>query len=99
MPPRGLTDQRILIWRCTCCGRWSHAKRKPSHHLRFIRRERLQPTTAVVKNVTPRRTSIGTDLEGPQELGGDYTVECGPFEAWLAEQLPPGIPVPRFAAR
>lgn len=23
------------LWRCEKCGKWSHAKRRPSHHRRF----------------------------------------------------------------
>lgn len=25
------------LWRCASCGKWSHAKRRPTHHKRLIR--------------------------------------------------------------
>lgn len=27
---------RERIWRCGACGKWSHARRRPSSHVRFI---------------------------------------------------------------
>lgn len=29
--------ERVTLWRCACCGKWSFAKRRPMHHKRTIR--------------------------------------------------------------
>jgi hypothetical protein len=29
--------EQVTLWRCACCGKWSSAKRRPTHHLRKLR--------------------------------------------------------------
>ena len=62
------------LWRCSSCGKWSHAKRKPSSHERMVWDI---PFGAVVSRT----------VDGQDEDGGPATltfIDCGPFEKWEA---------------
>lgn len=32
-----MQSESVQMWRCFACGKWSHAKRRPSEHQRFER--------------------------------------------------------------
>ena len=66
------------LWRCSKCRKWSHAKRKPSSHERFIRDSDLAEVLPGAQRVFPELS-----LEGETREGG-WKVPCGPFEKWEA---------------
>jgi hypothetical protein len=62
------------LWRCSSCGKWSHAKRKPPRHERA--KWAPEETDVVIRAA-----------DGRDEDGGPATfwwVACGPFEEWEA---------------
>jgi hypothetical protein len=65
----------IKLWRCTRCGKWSHAQRKPKRHERAV--ESPGPEDELVPGKDPM-FNIGSENDEP------YWVWCGPFEAWRA---------------
>lgn len=34
--PMADLPEQVTLWRCACCGKWSTAKRRPTHHKRVI---------------------------------------------------------------
>lgn len=62
-------------YRCTRCGKWSHALRKPKQHKRFTR-EQPEETDVVLEYMPP---SFG--YEGPNADDG-YLIACGPFQTY-----------------
>ena len=73
----------VVLWRCSTCGKWSHAERRPSSHQRWIPRESGLPQgSVVVGEVEP----YGTSHEEPGDDGG-WMVRCGPFAEWHARQV------------
>lgn len=71
-----------LIYRCTACGKWSHAKRKPKHHQRFISADDFDgpgdwPVLSVAEGFTDYTSGEGTS--------GGWWIACGPFETWEAK--------------
>lgn len=72
------------LWRCTECGKWSHAKRKPSRHER-----RVNDDLGTDEPETVIRAVEGWDPETGPELVG-WIVPCGPFEAWVASPVDEG---------
>ena len=67
-----------VMWRCTKCGTWSHAKRMPRYHQRFVQD-------------APDDESLIIDYDhdeydhmNGQTREGGYWIKCGPFERWLA---------------
>jgi hypothetical protein len=69
--------ETIRLWRCTRCGKWSHAKRQPKQHRRFMRAE--PDDCSVIERVEPTYSH----LAGFEDEGG-VIVACGPFEMWIA---------------
>ena len=69
---------RETAWRCESCGKWSHAKRKPSRH-------QVLWTDALND---PQEEIIAREVRGIEwETGApDYAfwVWCGPFAKWEA---------------
>lgn len=35
LPLSGISGGPVDLWRCEACGRWSHAKRRPTRHRRL----------------------------------------------------------------
>jgi len=64
------------VYRCTGCGKWSHAKKKPTKHERFIREDQPRP----LKSIVLGKTNTEYGFEGEVISEGGWTVECGPFE-------------------
>ena len=58
----------VPLWRCTTCGKWSHAKRRPNRHQRWV-------TTG-----TTTAAWAGDPFAGP---AGEFQ-PCGPFQEWTA---------------
>ena len=63
---------RETLWRCTTCGKWSHARRRPKSH---------QAHTLSGLDSRPLLYDLGYTYEG-DFLG--YMVKCGPFQRWQA---------------
>ncbi|MEU8186039.1 hypothetical protein [Micromonospora carbonacea] len=66
------------LWRCTKCGKWSHAKRRPSSHKRWV-----QTGTETVTEMESWDTGALVEVEVPT---GEVQ-KCGPFRAWSAAPL------------
>jgi len=59
------------MWRCRTCGKWSHARRKPRKHQRWVRDEER-----------PIFDAFGET----GQFDGDF-VDCGPFDPYVAYAL------------
>lgn len=73
-------DVKVRIFRCTQCGKWSHAARAPKCHKRYVRDldelDRLGIELAY------------NDLDDHETFFEDGAfIDCGPFETWLAEKV------------
>lgn len=64
------------IYRCTNCGKWSHAKRMPKKHQRTVWEGGPEYDPALNEN-------DGYDHMNGFHPGAHY-VDCGPFEEWVA---------------
>lgn len=67
----------VALWRCTTCGKWSHAKRQPKAHKRWV-----QSGSVTIADREPD-TGAWFDVDVPD---GDYQ-PCGPFAAWTAHPV------------
>lgn len=69
-------DERFTLWRCATCRKWSHAKRQPATHYRWVR---------------PGEPEYRPELDdtNPNEPEGHYVI-CGPFERWEARRVDAG---------
>lgn len=76
----------VQMWRCTSCGKWSHAVRRPKTHQRFIsagdKAADYESSEPVIRFEPP----MSFDGYGGDDPGG-WSVECGPFEEWHAERV------------
>ena len=76
------------LFRCSRCGKWSHAQRMPRQHKRFI------PN---VSDLTEQELRALAYIEGLPVVGveepwydedgrsrGGVWVACGPFQTWVA---------------
>lgn len=59
-------------WQCTRCGKWSHAQRKPKHHLRWTE----DPLPEDIVTQEPHYTGDPDAIE-------KWEIKCGPFAAFL----------------
>lgn len=75
----------MMMWRCSACGKWSHAQRKPKHHQRWVSGS-THTEPPVGATVTQEVEPIYDHLNGFTSDGG-WFVECGPFEEWRAERV------------
>ena len=66
------------LWRCIECGKWSHAKRRPKHHERFVSAEHHIEPEKVIRHVEGYQTAVDEC-----DYGG-WFVACGPFAEWQA---------------
>lgn len=87
--------EHVNVWRCTSCGKWSHAKARPRYHERFIANE--EPLERGDDETVARTVAAGLGLVvlrevepswsgDPNTIGdpGGVWVQCGPFDRWLA---------------
>ncbi|PZG12945.1 hypothetical protein C1I95_24690 [Micromonospora craterilacus] len=78
-----MTPTAETLWRCTACGKWSHAKRRPKQHKRYV--------VTGTKTVPYQEAETGAwvDEEVPD---GDFQ-PCGPFVRWEARRMesPPRV--------
>ncbi|MFY1595448.1 hypothetical protein [Micromonospora sp. WMMD737] len=65
----------VTLWRCTGCGKWSHAKRCPKQHRRWV-----VTGTETVTEMESWDTGAFVEVEIPT---GEFQ-PCGPFEQWTA---------------
>lgn len=69
-----LDPNAVTLWRCTECGKWSHAMKRPSRHKRFV----LNP-----ENIPEEKMAEYVPDNGLDGSDGAY-VWCGPFARWTA---------------
>jgi len=68
----------VTLWRCSACGKWSHAVKRPKNHQRAVFDE---PAEGV--EIVNHEAYFG---------GGEYSepspevwwIKCGPFDEWAA---------------
>ena len=74
----------VQMWRCSTCGKWSHAQQRPKAHQRWIsawdKPADYEPEERVL------RFDPGMSFDDRDDPGG-WMVECGPFEEWHAERV------------
>jgi len=75
----------ITLWRCTQCGKWSHAVKRPRRHQRWVPYGEPTPDPATVIRQEP---GVYDHMNGFTSEGGWFVV-CGPFEEWLATKAQP----------
>jgi hypothetical protein len=82
------------MWRCTVCEKWSHAKRRPSRHRRFIAHDYIpwEDQAALDEGGEYNGQRIvevreGMELDTGATVLAGIDVACGPFEEWRAEQV------------
>jgi hypothetical protein len=73
---------RLLVYRCTKCGKWSHAQRNPKRHCRFERDEGQEAPAEVISYEPPTYDH----LNGFSDTGGWY-VYCGPFDTYEVRKV------------
>jgi hypothetical protein len=88
------TVEQVELWRCSGCGKWSHAKRRPRYHHRFIvnDEEADVATTARVAGLAVVAT-VEPSWDGNPDHAGDpggVWVHCGPFTRWVAQSVESG---------
>jgi hypothetical protein len=92
-----LRDQGVTLFRCRDCGKWSHAKRRPRRHRRFIANGPDGLLDGYPAHATARDRAEHEGLDvleevepswngDPDDVGdpGGVWVACGPFEEWTA---------------
>jgi hypothetical protein len=68
------------LYRCETCGKWSHAKRRPTYHERFAGDEgdlTDEQASAVTRTAETTESDTGA-------INIVCWVRCGPFARWLA---------------
>ncbi|WBB94226.1 hypothetical protein [Verrucosispora sp. WMMC514] len=73
-----MTPEVVTLWRCTVCGKWSHAQRRPKTHERYV-----VTGTEIVTEMESWDTGAYIDIEVP--AGGFQP--CGPFARWEARRV------------
>lgn len=76
------TLTEMTVYRCTTCGKWSHAKTRPLSHQRFVSGDEIAPDSAIVIREIPASFGHGESYDP-----GGWMVRCGPFETWRAERV------------
>lgn len=66
----------VEIYRCQGCGKWSHAKKQPKKHQRWVREgdPEFDP---------PQRVGAYDHMTGFSEHDG-HAIDCGPFAPYVA---------------
>ena len=72
-----MSTEQIDMWRCAQCGKWSHAKRMPKTHRRWVDEE-------------PEDESTVTNYEPGDEWAERWEVACGPFTHYRATEVMAG---------
>lgn len=68
-------DPIVQIWRCSKCGKWSHAKTQPKKHQRWV--DEHDPL------FDPDKDESFMDGTGEYSPSGHF-VDCGPFTPYVA---------------
>lgn len=75
-------EQPVYVWRCSVCGKWSHARKRPRSHQRMVAAEQGRPVDLeVIEEVASWSTPEG------QTIHGGWLVRCGPFDTYEARRL------------
>lgn len=67
----GFSWDQAQLFRCRTCGKWSHAKKQPRKHQRWV---------------SPGDEEYSADLNENQwgDVPDGHGIECGPFTPWVA---------------
>lgn len=84
-----MTDEDLELWRCTGCGKWSHAKRRPAAHERTIVLEEGSECPAAERADCCPLGACGAATPTIAEVRW-----CGPFERYVARLDDPRPPSP-----
>ena len=69
------------MWRCATCGKWSHAKRRPKQHQRWVPDD---GKTGVDLFSIIDTYEAEHDFDGEVTRSGGWMVTCGPFVKYIA---------------
>lgn len=86
----------VTLWRCSRCGKWSHAKRRPLQHEAFL--HGTSAAGARAGGYTIRQGGFlpdgevhtvdgGINFDGGVDRLVGTQVYCGPFDEWRAEKV------------
>lgn len=67
----------VQIYRCQGCGKWSHAKKQPKKHARWVR----MGDAAFDSGKAERATY---DYQGSLLQAEGHAIDCGPFTPYIA---------------
>lgn len=77
---------RVILYRCTDCGKWSFAKTRPLKHERFYAGLELEEAAAQGYEVAGGER-YSQEADTGAKIYEGCSIWCGPFEAWIAERL------------
>ena len=69
---------QVQIFRCSTCGKWSHAKKQPTKHHRWVREGDPDYDPMVVGQVHYDH------MNGFSDTPPGHHVDCGPFVPFVA---------------
>lgn len=69
--------ESVQLWRCQGCGKWSHAKKQPKKHQRWVREGEPEFDPA-------RGEGAVYDHQGSLLAPDAHAVDCGPFKPFVA---------------
>ena len=72
------------MWRCATCGKWSHAKRKPTQHQRWVPDDGRISVEAFEAFTIIATYEAEYDFDGEPMRNGGWMVRCGPFVKYVA---------------
>lgn len=84
--PDTLPLMPVVIYRCSVCGRWSHAKKRPASHKRTIQRtDDVQEPPEGLEAIEEVPGWVSGDGEHSDD--GGWIVKCGPFDIYEAKRI------------
>lgn len=69
--------ESVQLWRCTVCGKWSHAKTQPRKHQRWVTEGQPGYDSSLVE------AGAYDHINGFTDPGG-HPLDCGPFTPFVA---------------
>jgi hypothetical protein len=73
----------VTLWRCSRCGKWSHAAKRPKYHQRALFTEPRESDEVISHD---EGYFSARDGESSPEV---WWIKCGPFETWTATEAVP----------
>lgn len=80
----------ITLYRCSVCGTWSHANRKPKFHRAFVRNDDGELAERIPRPYGPDDLIEFVDASSYPYEGDDpggWRFRCGPFDTYEARKV------------